>query len=414
MIRVFPPAQLPESTIQLGGSKSISNRHLIISHLLNVHPVLKNLSDSEDTELLQTALLNIKNAVPGTIDVRHAGTDMRFLTALLSITPGEWQLTGSQRMKERPVAELVNALRQLGAEIVYMEKDGYPPLKISGKNLNGGPLKINAGISSQFISALLLIAAKLQNGLILELQGDVVSQPYIELTLNVLNQYGINTKINSRNISVEEIKNVKNPAAITIESDWSSASYWFSVMALGRSGKITLRNLSRKSEQGDSILPEIFSRLGVKCDFTDDGCILSTGQVNLSDFEYDFSNCPDIAPTVAVACFGLGISCRLTGLQTLVIKESNRIAALATELIKAGGKVTTGKTSLFLQARNGQNSVGDLLIDTYNDHRMAMSFAPLAFLFPGIMINDHGVVRKSYPAFWEDLKSLGFSVTSQP
>ncbi len=414
MISITPPAALRDVELRIRGSKSISNRHLILCHLYNIQPVIKNLSDSEDTELLLSALLNIKSAVPGTIDVRHAGTDMRFLTALLCITEGEWQITGSQRMKERPIGELINALRQLGAEITCLEREGYPPLKIRGKKLPGGHLEISAEISSQFISALLLIGANLEKGLTLDLRGEPVSRPYIDLTIQVLNHYGITVENKKGRIKVQPLKELNVPAVIEIESDWSSASYWFSLMALKRSGSMRISSLSEQSGQADSVLPAIYKQLGVNTEFKNGVCILTSSSSQTEFFNYDFSQCPDIALTVAVTCFGLGLACKLTGLKTLVIKESNRIEALCRELSKAGAKVTSDETSVSIAARDKELQVKNLVVDTYEDHRMAMSFAPLSLIIPGLIINNHGVVRKSYPAFWDDLKSLGFSVTSQP
>ncbi|PBQ34878.1 3-phosphoshikimate 1-carboxyvinyltransferase [Sphingobacteriaceae bacterium] len=410
-----------QTSLSLSGSKSISNRLLVLSALLNSDQTVENLSTSEDTQLLQKALQQIKDQNQATIDIHHAGTDMRFLTAYLSVTPGEWMLTGSERMKQRPIGELVTALRTLGAEINYLEKENYPPLLIKGKTLNGGDIEIESSVSSQFISALLLIACKFKNGLKLNLKGKTVSQPYIDMTVELLKQTGIQVSQKEKTIQVIPFDHIpKVMPQYFVESDWSSASYWYSICALLPDSKIELTYFHPKSLQADSILPELYKNLGVKTIFKENAILLSSETVLAKEFYYDFTNCPDIAQTVAVTCFALGIRAELTGLSTLKVKETDRLFALKTELEKFGAQIQLTSDSLSLKKSDPQelkNKFTDpntQLIRTYNDHRMAMSFAPLALVVKEIMMDDSSVVAKSYPRFWEDLKSVGFSVNLHP
>lgn len=415
MLLLKAPEHILNSAIQLSGSKSISNRLLILEQVLGLTTRLENISTSEDTQHLQQALHQITNKTATTIDIGHAGTDMRFLTAYLSITEGEWTLTGSDRMKQRPIGELVNALRLLGAEISYLEKENFPPLKINGKKLKGGKIEIDGSISSQFISALLLIAPKFENGLELTLKNDIVSWPYILMTLDLLSEFGIkvSTVLNTIKIAPSLIFNHKS-LIYSVESDWSAASYWYSLVALNKNTSITLKGLKKSSSQGDSVLPEIYKELGVSSEFKDDRIILTKNSILTKSFTYDFTNCPDLAQTIAVTCFGLGIKAELTGLKTLKIKETDRILALKNELEKFGADVSVTENSIRINDKRPRIQDTQVNINTYNDHRMAMSFAPLALVFGPLGINDPGVVAKSYPLFWEDLKSLGFSVNLQP
>lgn len=421
MIQVSAASHRIGGKIEISGSKSLSNRYLVLSEVIKEQVELKNLAAAEDTVLLQKALAIIREAQHQqshekvTIDIGHAGTDMRFLTSLLSTSPGDWLLTGSERMKQRPIQELVDALKRLGADIQYLEKKGFPPLFIRGKNLLGGEVEMPANVSSQFVSSLLLISPTFKNGLHLKLLGDVVSEPYIKMTLQVLHQSGIFSKTENQYILVEPSSPAYWPSkSVVIESDWSSASYWFSVCALSQKCNIHLSHFTNSSLQADSRLPDIFLPLGVRTEWSGNSIVLSKSPVSVSTFSYDFTECPDLTQTLAVTCFGLGIDAKLTGLSTLRIKETDRIDALKNELQKLGALVETGSDFIRVKGRPNPRLSGDVVVETYNDHRMAMSFAPLCLVAGPLLINNPGVVSKSYPAFWEDLKSVGFSVNLQP
>lgn len=411
MIQIKAPSTAVKPVIALPGSKSISNRLLVLKHVYALPLHLQNLSDSEDTKLLEEALKTINGKSNGIIDIGHAGTDMRFLTAVLSGSEGTHVLTGSNRMKERPIGTLVEALRSLGANIQYLEKEHYPPLRITGTGLRGGHLSIEAGISSQFISALLLIAPSFSEGLILKLEGEMVSAPYVHMTIGLLQQFGVEVSLNANTILVAPGAPKAEIGEYSIESDWSAASYWYSICALQTNSEIKLSQLSPLSSQADAILPDLYRQLGVATRVTEKGPVLThTGEATTDLFKYDFTNCPDIAQTVAVTCAGLGIGAILTGLQTLRIKETDRILALQTELRKLGVDTVADETSLQLMPRNSQPLRFHEPVSTYGDHRMAMSFAPLALCGSSLSIAQPEVVSKSYPGFWQDLKTAGFSV----
>jgi 3-phosphoshikimate 1-carboxyvinyltransferase len=401
-----------KARIQLPGSKSLSNRLLILNEVLHLNLQLKNISTARDTLDLIAALKQIKEAKNNIIDVGHAGTDMRFLTALLSVTPGEWVLKGSERMKERPIGELVNALKQIGAQITYLEKEGFPPLKIIGQKLQGGKIEIDGSISSQFISALLLIAPVLEAGLEIKINKEIVSWSYILMTLDILSTAGIkvSTVLNTIKVTPLQTPNFELPtknSELTVESDWSSASYWFSIVALSKNAVIHLLGLTKHSSQGDSVLPEIYKNFGVSSEFKDGELVLSKNTEIVNNFEYNFSDCPDIAQTVAVTCLGLNINCVLKGLSTLKHKETNRLLALKNELEKFGANIETTENSIKIDTQYIIFNLESLIINTYGDHRMAMSFAPLALKYSKIHIQHPEVVNKSYPKFWEDLNLIG-------
>lgn len=390
------------SVIKITGSKSESNRLLLLQALypeIEIH----NLSNSDDTVFMQKALSTDSN----TIDVHHAGTAMRFLTAYFATQENSTvSITGSQRMKERPIKILVDALKQLGAHISYLENEGFPPLKIEGQDLKSNPVRIQANVSSQYISALLLIGSKLENGLHLILEGEMTSIPYIKMTLQLLNQIGVGTTFEKNVIQIKPLKGLKE-TKITVESDWSSASYFYSLIALSNlNTQIALTSYKQNSLQGDSVLAEIYYQFGVSTTFQENSILLKKiDEVNPStEINLDLIHAPDIAQTIAVTCFGLGIACHLTGLHTLKIKETDRLVALKTELEKLGAKVTITSDSFELQVASSIKK--DVAINTYNDHRMAMAFAPLA-LKTNLFINDSEVVSKSYPSFWMDLKAIG-------
>lgn len=396
----------PQSAIAITGSKSETNR-LLLLQALYPNLILENTSNSDDSEVMTKALQSSDTI----IDIHHAGTAMRFLTAYFSIQENrEVVLTGSTRMKERPIKILVNALRQLGAEITYEENEGFPPIRIKGKKVTKSKVSLSANVSSQYISALLLIAPKLENGLELTLEGEITSVPYIKMTLSLLNDIGVETVFASNKIIVKPQTINHKPQTLSVESDWSSASYFYSIAALSEIGtEITLSSYKENSLQGDSVLADIYKNFGVETIFNDNKSITISkiNKYNLQPPTYNLNNSPDIAQTIAVSCFGLGIGCHLTGLHTLKIKETDRLLALKNELEKLGAQVSITDESLTLKISSEINE--DIRIKTYQDHRMAMAFAPLA-LKTDIIIEEAEVVSKSYPTFWEDLKSIGFQI----
>jgi len=403
---ISAPLNAVKDTIHIPASKSISNRMLIIRSLAQSMAGLYNLSESDDTEVLSKSL----DGQSDVKDVGHAGTSMRFLTAYFATQPGEVILTGSQRMKQRPIGPLVDALKQVGASIEYLETIGCPPLKIKGGNLIGGNIGIDAGISSQFISALMMIAPLLAGGLTIELKGRVVSSTYIQMTLSLMNSCGALARYDGKNISIPQGSySVDN---FSVESDWSAASYWYQVAALLPGSEIVLPHLSRVSLQGDSVLVHIFESLGVQSDFQEEGLLLRSGTLEWPvQFNYDFTGCPDLVQTCAVTLCALGIPFRFTGTRTLRVKETDRIAALGSELKKLGFLLQDDPAGAYL-AWDGSRCEPekDPVIATYHDHRMAMAFAPMAIPLGSIAIEDPGVVSKSYPGFWKDLEQAGFGV----
>ena len=397
------------SSIKITGSKSETNR-LLLLQALYPNLVLDNTSNSDDSEVMLKALQNSQLLTPNSqlIDVHHAGTAMRFLTAYFSIQEEkEVVLTGSSRMKERPIKILVDALNQLGAEISYEENEGFPPIRIKGKKLTQNKVSLPANVSSQYISALLLIAPKLENGLELTLEGEITSVPYIKMTLALLNEIGVKTSFENNLITVKSSEVEIVSKSITVESDWSSASYWYSIVALSEIGfQVTLSSYKKNSLQGDSALIDLYKDFGVETTFNSDNSITisKTKNCQLSIVNYQLNNCPDIAQTITVTCFGLGIGCDLTGLHTLKIKETDRLEALKMELTKLGATVSVTNDSLHL--KSSSEIKANISISTYQDHRMAMAFAPLALRVP-ITIEEAEVVSKSYPDFWKDLELVG-------
>jgi len=394
-----------QSSVKITGSKSESNR-LLLLQALYPELTIKNLSNSDDSQLMTKALKSTSEI----IDIHHAGTAMRFLTAFFSIQDGrEVTLTGSDRMKERPIKILVEALESIGAQIEYLENDGFPPLKITGKNLIESKVTLEANVSSQYISALLLIASKLDNGLELTLEGEITSIPYIKMTLSLLDDIGVESSFVNNVITIKPTISNLQRKTLTVESDWSSASYFYCIVALSDIGtEITLSSYKKNSLQGDSVLVDIYKHFGVITFFRRNTITLKKETSNLEPLTLDLRNAPDIAQTIAVTCFGLGIACDLIGLHTLKIKETDRLVALKTEIEKLGGNVAITDKSLHLSEANSINKM--ISIATYNDHRMAMAFAPLA-LRTDIIIEHAYVVSKSYPTFWDDLKSIGFKIT---
>ena len=392
--------------ITITGSKSESNRLLVLQALFPSIS-LENISNSDDSDVMQMALKSTEDE----IDIHHAGTTMRFLTAYFSSQEGKSvTLTGSKRMKERPIKILVDALRDLGADISYVENDGFPPIKILGKEITQNEVTLSANVSSQYISALMLIGSSLKNGLKLTLDGEITSVPYIKMTLNLLHQLGIAATFKGQIITVQPKTEIVPEQTLVVESDWSSASYFYSIVALSPMGStITLSAYKETSLQGDSVLASIYSQFGVETTFENNTITLKKvkGVSKESIITLDLVNAPDIAQTIVVSCFGLGISCDLSGLHTLKIKETDRLVALKTEIEKLGGMVHVTDKTLVLESSESINQ--DIAIDTYNDHRMAMAFAPLA-LCTKIRVNDAEVVSKSYPEFWSDLEKIGFKI----
>ena len=397
--KLYIPIEALCVDIALPASKSISNRALILNALSYSPYPIQNLSDSDDTRVLQKAL----DSNHTIFDIGAAGTSMRFLTAFLAKTLGEWTITGSERMKKRPIKLLVDALNDLGARIEYVENEGFPPLRIFGSALMGGEVQLNGGVSSQYISALMMIAPYMQNGLKIQLEGTVISKPYIEMTRGMMREFGVEVTFSGNEIDIHP--QVYSPVNYTVEADWSAASYWYELLSLAGKGTVTLRGLHKNSCQGDSRVAELFTQLGVTTAYSDN-CVLLTANNNYtSHFEYDFVDQPDLAQTFAVTCCLRNIPFSFDGLQSLKIKETDRVAALINELKKLG----------FVLCEEGEGRLcwegekcapqATISIATYDDHRMAMAFAPAALLQP-IIIEHPQVVTKSYTRFWEDLELM--------
>ncbi|NLZ95803.1 MAG: 3-phosphoshikimate 1-carboxyvinyltransferase [Bacteroidales bacterium] len=392
------------STVILPGSKSISNRAIILNALSLSKQKIENLSVSEDTRVIQDVFASKTNE----FDVRGAGTAMRFLTAFLAGVEGEWILRGSKRMHQRPIHPLVDTLITIGADIEYLGNKGYPPLKIKGKELEGGEVYLTANVSSQFISALMMIAPATKSGLTLHLEHEVISRPYIHLTQKMMEDYGVDVKWEQKTIKIAS--QPYTPTTYSVESDWSAASYWYSFVALMPEAEVKLEGLKRESLQGDANIVNLFADLGVSTTFADDGVVLRKKNVVRGKFFHNFINEPDLAQTFAVACCLLNIKFFFSGLQTLKIKETDRIAALITELKKLG--YVLRETENGMLEWDGERCLTDetIVIDTYDDHRMAMAFAPASIVYKDMYINYPEVVTKSYPSFWDDLQQGGFKL----
>lgn len=393
------------NTISLPTSKSISNRMLIINALSGNKMNLQNLSESDDTQLMIEGLKN--NG--GEINIGHAGTAMRFLTAYLCTTGTETVITGSERMKNRPIAKLVEALVQLGADIAYLEKQGYPPLKIGNTIPGNNAVEIDGGISSQYITALLLIAPYLKNGMRLKIKNTLVSRAYIEMTLGLMKQAGINYTWSDSIITIEP-QNYRG-GDFFVEADWSGASYWYQICSFAANSQFQIKGLQKNSFQGDADLVNIFRLLGIETEFITGGIIIRNAKKPIEKFEYNFLNSPDLIQTVVVTCCFKGIPFVINGAETLRIKETDRIKALQDELVKFGFIITEPVKGTL--AWNGQRNMPTyptpISIETYDDHRMAMAFAPIG-VFEQVNIKDPMVVTKSYPTFWEHLTQVGFGV----
>lgn len=396
------PTKLLNGSIELPSSKSISNRALIIQALCTDALQIHNLSAAKDTLVLQEAL----NGNDRVINIGDTGTAMRFLTAYLSTQEGTYTIDGSERMRERPIKQLVAALNQLGANITYLENEGYPPVQINGKITQGGSIKIDAGMSSQYLSALLMIAPSLEGGLTLHLEGRVVSKPYIEMTLKMMQYFGIESQWIDNSIRIEEQS--YRAKTLTVEADWSAAAFWFELIALADKGTIFMEGLQVESWQGDRAALALFTDLGVQYSFNEQGLSLQKGKSDKQHFSFHLLDTPDLAQTICCTLAGLNKTAVISGLQTLNIKETNRLKALQKELSKMGVHIKIDKQSIRMGGSNIQQSNNPL--SSYNDHRMAMSLAPLALATDGIIIEDIEVVSKSYPTFWDDLKKVGFDI----
>jgi 3-phosphoshikimate 1-carboxyvinyltransferase len=392
--------------IDLPSSKSISNRVLIINALAYSPYAVRNLSDSDDTRVMQ----QIFSSNTHIFDIGHAGTAMRFLTAFLSKIVGEWILTGSERMKQRPIGILVNALTELGAKIEYLEKEGFPPLKILGSRLKGKVLELDGSVSSQYISALLMIGPTIEGGLTLRLRNRTTSRSYIAMTLELMKLFGIDYRWNENEIRIKEQD--YQPIDFTVEADWSGASYWYQLLALADEGEVELRNLRLPSLQGDCIIADWFRSFGIESLFTGESVLITKRNFNYPDsLNLDFTENPDIAQTMAVLCVLKEIPFHFRGLETLKIKETDRINALQNELSRFGAKLTEpGLGELQWDGSFPLVKEDIPVISTYHDHRMALAFAPAA-LFGKVVIDDPLVITKSYPGFFENLRHVGFEIS---
>ncbi len=406
-----------DTTILLPASKSISNRALIIHALANGNEMPQNLSDCDDTEVIVRALKDN----PYEIDIKAGGTAMRFMTAYLAVTPsGEHELTGTERMQHRPIGPLVDALRRLGAKIEYKKAEGYPPLLIEGRQLDGGVVEMEGNISSQYISAMLMAGPVMRHGMELHLTGDIISRPYIDLTLCTMRDFGAEVEWTGPNtIQVQPRSYRQTP--YFIENDWSAASYWYEILSLcDDDSSVRLDGLTDGSRQGDSVARYLFSMLGVKTTFgvTEKG-VPTTVKLNrhhtvIPRIVFDFVNQPDLAQTFVVTCALLNIPFHFKGLHTLRIKETDRIEALKTEMRKLGFVVESNESNDLIWNGERCDPMPHPVIMTYEDHRMALAFAPAAIKFPGLRIDTPTVVTKSYPRYWEDLKKAGFKIEEEP
>ncbi|MCG3166714.1 MAG: 3-phosphoshikimate 1-carboxyvinyltransferase [Bacteroidia bacterium] len=400
--KISAPQGAIRATIHLPASKSLSNRALIIRALSgkDFEPDsyrVENLSEAEDTKILLSAIQSSDKI----IDVGAAGTAMRFLTAYFAISEGEKILTGTERMKQRPIAPLVEALKVLGADIEYLENTGFPPIGIKGKRLTENEVEVDGSISSQFLSALLMIAPALENGLIITVKGNLVSKPYAKMTIALMKHFGVSVLWKDNRIEIPHQNYIPQP--YTVEADWSAAAFWYSVVALSKDAEINLPGLQKNSLQGDSVLPELMKQFGVETEFSNQGIILKKSKIKSqkSKIEIDFVNFPDLVQSLTVVAAALDFEVQFSGIENLKLKETDRIAALQTELKKFGKEFVKEKTYYTLK---GKFKKTEQIIESYDDHRMVMAFAPLAFVCGNIGIENPETVKKSYPEFWEDLQ----------
>jgi len=392
------------ASIDLPASKSISNRAMILNALSGSKYSIENLSNSDDTNVMVDAFKSKSKL----FDIGAAGTSMRFLTAYFSRIPGERIITGTKRMQERPINVLVEALNTLGAKVEYVNEKGFPPLRIKGSALEGGEIFLSGSISSQFISALLMIAPTMKNGLIIHLENEIISAPYIKLTLRMMEQFGVKSEWEGNTIRIfpEEYK----PIQFKVESDWSAASYWYSIAALCDDARIELKGLQKDSGQGDSKVAELFTDLGIGTEFTDTGIVISKNGRKVKKLFHNFVNEPDLAQTFVVTCCMMNVPFLFTGLQSLKIKETDRIEALKTEMRKFGYVIKDSDNSILEWDGEMVDAENNPVISTYEDHRMAMAFAPISIKLGDVVISEPNVVTKSYRDFWKDLTAAGFKV----
>ena len=392
------------TSVLLPASKSISNRALILNALSLSNKFIENLSNCEDTQMI----VDVFNSNSNVFDVKASGTAMRFLTAFLAGMEGEWIIQGSQRMHERPIHPLVDTLTALGAQIEYLQKEGFPPLKINGRKLRGGEVYLSGNISSQFTSALLMVAPTMENGLTIHLEKEIVSEPYIHLTLKMMEQYGVSSKWKENDIVVKP--QLYKPASITVEADWSAASYWYEIAALMPDAEIELIGLQRDSWQGDANLVNLFTDLGVRTRYTANGVVLKKTKKTTKKFFHDFIKEPDLVQTFVATCCFQNIPFLFSGLNNLKIKETDRIEAMRIEFNKLGYCLQEIEPGILEWDKIRTAAMSHPVIQTHNDHRMAMSFMPAAIPLGSITIEDPHVVLKSYPNFWEDIQNAGFSI----
>lgn len=401
--KIHPPKAI-NTTIELPASKSISNRALILNALcLNSTPI-KNLSECEDTKVIIDAF----NSDSNQFDIKGAGTAMRFLTAFLAGMEGEWIIKGSKRMHQRPIHPLVETLTALGSEIEYLEKEGFPPLKIKGKKLTGGEVYLSGNISSQFISALLMVAPLMKNGLIMHIEKEIVSKPYIDLTIGMMAECGVHAKWEGNDIVVKPQS--YNAIDMSVEADWTAASYWYEIASLLPGSEIKLLGVKENSMQGDAYVANLFVDLGVTTEYITEGIIIRSQKKKAKKFFHNFINEPDLAQTFAATCCFKNVPFLFSGIQSLKIKETDRVQALINELKKLGYILSENEIGMLEWDGERCTPEKESAIDTYDDHRMAMSFAPGAIANQSIIINDPNVVFKSYPKFWEDVKHAGFVI----
>ncbi len=408
-LRIKHPTKQLIGNITLPASKSICNRVMVLNKVLSSNTVIQNISTADDCVIMQHALQQTQ----GSVDVKNAGTCMRFLTAYYATTPNiDVILQGSERMHNRPIGALVNALIQLGADIDYIDKDGFPPLRIKGKNLHGGIVSVDASTSSQFVSALMLVAPNFKNGLSIQLGKHTVSKPYINLTSDLLKQFGVDVTI-QEDVVIKPYQNQTAPDTFFIEPDWSAAAFWYQFLALAKEGDITLNKLTSNSAQGDAIIANYMERFGISTQYNSQGALLTKNNNYLENACYDMLNYPDMVPAMAVLMCALNIPCTFINVAHLEAKESKRLTALCTELGKCGFDITQNGSELHINKIVKENLIKPTSFNTYQDHRMAMALAPLALLFDDVLINDIEVVAKSYPHFWDDMRKVGFEITTE-
>jgi 3-phosphoshikimate 1-carboxyvinyltransferase len=406
-LRIKHPTKHLTGNITLPASKSNCNRVLVLQKVLGLTTQIKNISTADDSVIMQYAL----QQKTGTVNVKNAGTCMRFLTAYYATTPDvDVILHGSERMHNRPIDALIDALTTLGADIDYIDKSGFAPIRIKGKKLHGGVVTVDASVSSQFVSALMLVAPNFKNGLSIHLGKNTVSKPYINLTADLLRQFGVDVTVQD-DVVIKPYQTQTAPDTFFIEPDWSAAAFWYQLLALAKDGNITLNKLKPNSTQGDAVIADYMERFGISTQYNKQGALLTKNNNYLEKAYYDMLNYPDMVPAMAVLMCALNIPCTFINVAHLEAKESKRLTALCTELGKCGFDISHNGNELHINAIGEEHLVKPTSFNTYNDHRMAMALAPLALLFDEVVMKDSDVVEKSYPHFWYDLRKVGFEIT---